>query len=44
MFTVMKIRADLSRGDYGDPGWYRPPAGSVAYLWEGEAPPVERGG
>ena len=44
MFTVMKIRADLARGDYRDPGWYRPPAGSVAYLWEGEAPPVERGG
>jgi manganese oxidase len=44
MFTVMKIRADLARGDYRDPGWYRAPAGSVAYPWEGEAPPVERGG
>ena len=43
MFTVMKIRAELARDDYRDPGWYEAPAGSVAYLWEGEAPPVERG-
>jgi FtsP/CotA-like multicopper oxidase with cupredoxin domain len=40
MFTVMKIRPDLARGDYRDPGWYRPPAGSAAYLWEGESPPI----
>jgi manganese oxidase len=44
MFTVMKIRADLARGDYRDPGWYSAPAGSMAYPWEGEAPAVERGG
>jgi hypothetical protein len=43
MFTVMKIRADQARGDYSDPGWYKPPAGSVAYLWQGEPPPAERG-
>jgi manganese oxidase len=43
MFTVMKIRADLAHGDYRDPGWYRAPAGSVAYLWTGEPPPAERG-
>jgi manganese oxidase len=43
MFTVMKIRADLAHGDYRDPGWYRAPAGSVAYAWEGEPPPEERG-
>jgi manganese oxidase len=43
MFTVMKIRADLAHGDYRDPGWYRPPAGSVAYPWQGEAPPAKRG-
>jgi manganese oxidase len=43
MFTVMKIRADLAHGDYRDPGWYKAPAGTVAYLWQGEAPPVERG-
>jgi hypothetical protein len=44
MFTVIKIRPDLERGDYRDPGWYQAPAGSVAYLWEGETPPLERGG
>jgi hypothetical protein len=44
MFTVMKIRPDLAPHDYRDPGWYRAPAGSVAYPWKGEAPPVERGG
>jgi manganese oxidase len=42
MFTVMKIRERLAHGDYGDPGWYNAPAGSVAYLWEGEPPPAER--
>jgi manganese oxidase len=44
MFTVMKIRPNLAHNDYRDPGWYKAPAGSVAYPWEGEAPPVERGG
>jgi len=42
MFTVMKIRANLARDDYRDPGWYDAPPGSVAYLWEGEPPPLER--
>jgi hypothetical protein len=42
MFTVVKIREDLARGDYRDPGWYRAPKGSVAYLWEGEPPAVAR--
>jgi manganese oxidase len=36
MFTVVKIRAGLARGDYRDPGWYHAPRNSVAYLWEGE--------
>jgi FtsP/CotA-like multicopper oxidase with cupredoxin domain len=44
MFTVMKIRANLAHGDYRDPGWYQPPAGSIARAWEGEPPPAERGG
>ncbi len=43
MFTVVKIRSDLERGDYRDPGWYQAPHGSVAYRWEGETPPLERG-
>jgi FtsP/CotA-like multicopper oxidase with cupredoxin domain len=42
MFTVVKIRPDQGRGDYRDPGWYQAPPGSVAYLWEGEPPPLER--
>ena len=39
MFTVVKIRAGIARGDYRDPGWYQPPQGSVAYRWEGEERP-----
>jgi hypothetical protein len=31
MFTVMKIREGLTRGDYKDPGPYKHPAGTVAY-------------
>jgi FtsP/CotA-like multicopper oxidase with cupredoxin domain len=31
MFTVMKVRRDLQRGSYADPGWYRHPKGTVAY-------------
>jgi manganese oxidase len=43
MFTLVKIRADLARNDYRDPGWYTAPKGSVAYLWQGEEPPLSRG-
>ena len=38
MFTVVKIREGLARGDYKDPGWYRHPKGSVAYEWDGALP------
>jgi hypothetical protein len=31
MFTTVKVRDDIVPGDYSDPGWYEPPAGSVAY-------------
>ena len=31
MFSVLKIREGLGRDDYRDPGWYRHPAGTVAY-------------
>ena len=34
MFTVMKVRKGLARGDYKDPGWYKHPPGSVAYEWK----------
>ena len=31
MFTTVKVREDLARNDYKDPGWYKHPAGTVAY-------------
>jgi FtsP/CotA-like multicopper oxidase with cupredoxin domain len=31
MFTVVKVREGLARGDYSDPGWYKNPEGTVAY-------------
>jgi len=43
MFTLVKIRADLARNDYRDPGWYQAPKGSVAHLWQGEELPLSRG-
>jgi len=42
MFTVLKVRKDQKPGDYKDPGWYKHPAGTVAYEWQGELPPAER--
>jgi manganese oxidase len=35
MFTVMKVREGLARGDYKDPGWFKHPPGTVAYEWKG---------
>jgi FtsP/CotA-like multicopper oxidase with cupredoxin domain len=44
MFTVLKVRKDQKRGDYTDPGWYRHPAGTLAYEWTGDlAEPVRTG-
>jgi FtsP/CotA-like multicopper oxidase with cupredoxin domain len=42
MFTVMKIRAELARASYADPGWYKAPPGTRAHEWEGEPPPEQR--
>jgi len=43
MFTVLKIREGLARGDYSDPGWYQHPQDSVAYEWnEASLPPATR--
>lgn len=39
MFTVMKVREDLARDDYRDPGPYKFPPGTVAH--EVEAPATE---
>jgi manganese oxidase len=44
MFTVLKVRRDQKPGDYKDPGWYRHPAGTVAYEWKGDVPEALRGG
>ena len=30
MFTTVKVRDNLQRGDYSDPGWYNAPKGTVA--------------
>jgi hypothetical protein len=35
MFTVVKIRDDLAKGDFNDPGWYKNPEGTVAYKVSG---------
>jgi hypothetical protein len=35
MFTVLKVRKDQQPGDYRDPGWYKHPAGTMAYEWKG---------
>jgi FtsP/CotA-like multicopper oxidase with cupredoxin domain len=32
MFTVVKVRDNLKRGDYSDPGWYPNPKGTVSRL------------
>ena len=30
MFTTVKVRDNLARDDFSDPGWYEPPPGTVA--------------
>src|SRR6266851_4520389 len=42
MFTVVKVREGLARGDYKDPGWYEHPTGKVAYEWQGPSPAATR--
>jgi len=37
MFSVVKVREGLERNDYKDPGWFKHPAGTVAYEWTGES-------
>lgn len=51
MFTVVKVREGLERGNYEDPGDYEHPEGTVAYEWTGSLPeaavapdPNEQGG
>jgi manganese oxidase len=42
MFTTVKVRKDLARNDYNDPGWYPHPAGTQAYEWTGEVSKPQR--
>jgi len=42
MFSVVKIREGIARGDYKDPGDYKHPAGTVAYEYTGAASEPER--
>ncbi|WP_197411915.1 multicopper oxidase family protein [Sphingopyxis sp. H050] len=46
MFTVVKVRDNIAPGDFGDPGWYRHPPGTVAHRVSDKADfgaPVRRG-
>jgi FtsP/CotA-like multicopper oxidase with cupredoxin domain len=38
MFTTVKIRRDLARDDYKDPGWFKQPPGTQAHEWTGALP------
>ena len=42
MFSVLKVRRDQKPGDYSDPGWFKHPAGTVAYEWKGAPLPMKR--
>ena len=35
MMTVVKVREGLAAGDYGDPGWYAHPEGTIMRLLPG---------
>jgi len=35
MFSVLKVRKSQPHGDYKDPGWFKHPAGTVAYEYTG---------
>ena len=43
MFTTVKVRKEQKPGDYRDPGWYKHPAGTLAYEWTGALPEPVRG-
>jgi hypothetical protein len=36
MFSVVKVREGIGANEYGDPGWYKHPEGTVAYEFKGE--------
>jgi hypothetical protein len=41
MFSMLKVRRGLKRGDYSDPGWFQHPPGTLARK-VGDAPPAPR--
>ncbi len=43
MFSVVKVRDDVARGDFKDPGWFKHPAGTVAREYTGELAEPARG-
>src|SRR5207245_7712595 len=43
MFSVVKVRDDVKAGNYKDPGWFKHPAGTVAYEYTGQLEPPARG-
>jgi hypothetical protein len=42
MFSVLKVRKNQKRGDYGDPGWFPHPPGTTAYEFTGSLPDPAR--
>jgi len=42
MFSVVKVRDDVKRGSYADPGPYKHPAGTLASEYTAEMPPAPR--
>jgi FtsP/CotA-like multicopper oxidase with cupredoxin domain len=42
MFSMVKVRENLARNDYKDPGSYQHPKGTVAYEYTGVIPEVKR--
>ena len=42
MFSVLKVRKEQSPGNYQNPGWFKHPAGTVAYEWKGTLPEPAR--
>jgi manganese oxidase len=42
MFTVVKVREGLAANDYKDPGWFKHPAGTVAFEYQGTPAPAKR--
>ena len=42
MFSVIKVRKDQKKNDYTDPGWYKHPAGTVAYELQEAVPEPAR--